>query len=558
MVDKIFRFFGRDVGSIHHAAYLLAISTFLSQILGLVRDRLLAGTFGAGETLDIYYAAFRVQDFIFYSIASLISLAVLIPLISKVLEEKGKEEVRKLLNSLFTVTFLLIGITSLLAITFSRPLTELIFPGIAKGENLQTFIDLMRILLLSPFFFSLSGLLASVTQIYNRFYITSLSPLLYNFGIIFGIVYLYPLFGIMGIAYGVLFGAALHMIVQVPYVAKIGLLPKFTFNIIWQDIKVVVGLSFYRGLALGLNQLALIFLVGLASTLSVGSIAVMTFAQNMQNIPFLIIGASYSIAAFPVLAKFYSKGDLNDFILQLKDTARHIVFWTVPAIVIFIVFRAQIVRVILGSGNFTWSDTRLTAACLALFVISVVAQSLSILFMRAYYAAGRNKENLVVAFFSSIVTLLAAYGGLHLFKSNAYFATFLEHLLRLEGVSGTEVLMLPLAFTLGAFVNVSLFVYLARRDFNIKNMEIGGTFLHSFAASVAMGYVAYQFLNYFGTIFDINTFVGIFFQGLLSALFGILAWIFILSMLKNREYLETIKALRKRFTKEEIVGAQEV
>lgn len=558
MVDKIFRFFGRDVGSIHHAAYLLAISALLSQILGLFRDRLLAGNFGAGVTLDIYYAAFRVQDFIFYSIASLISLAVLIPLISKTLEEKGKEEVRKLLNSLLTVTFLLVGVAALLAITFSRPLTAFIFPGIFVGPHLETFLLLMRILLLSPFFFSLSGLLSSITQVYNRFYITSISPLLYNLGIILGIVYFYPLFGITGLAYGVLFGAFMHMIVQVPFVYKVQLLPRFTFKIIWQDIKVVIGLSFYRALALGSSQLALIFLIGLASTLSAGSIAVMALAQNMQNIPFLIIGASYSVAAFPVLAKFYSQGDLNDFILQLKDSARHIVFWTVPAIVLFIVFRAQIVRVILGSGNFSWGDTRLTAACLALFVVSVFAQSLSLLFMRAYYAAGRNKESLIIALTSSVVTILVSYWGLNVFQQNVYVSTFLEHLLRIQGVQGTEVIMLPLAFSLGAFVNVSLFMILLRHDFNIKSIEIGGTFLHIFTASVAMGFVAYQFLDYFGTLFDINTFWGIFSQGALSGLFGICAGIFILSMLKNKEYIETVQALHKRFTKDEVVGPQEV
>ena len=105
MIQNIFRFLGRDVVSIHHAAYLLAISALLSQLLGLLRDRLLASSFGAGPLLDVYYAAFKVQDLIFYCMASILSLVVLIPLVESALLNEGKERVQKLLNTLFTVSF---------------------------------------------------------------------------------------------------------------------------------------------------------------------------------------------------------------------------------------------------------------------------------------------------------------------------------------------------------------------------------------------------------------------------------------------------------------------
>ncbi|MDO8590892.1 MAG: lipid II flippase MurJ, partial [bacterium] len=401
------------------------------------------------------------------------------------------------------------------------------------------------------------GILASVVQLYNRFYITSLSPLLYNLGIIIGISYFYPLWGVAGLGLGVLLGAFLHMVIQVPFVIKRKLFPKFTFNVLWNDIKHVAKLSVYRGIGLGSQQIVAIFLLGLATTVATGSVAIITFAQNLQGIPLTLIGAAYSVATFPVLTRFFSNGDKEAFINQLKNATRHIIFWSLPAVSLFVVLRAQIVRVVLGSGSFDWGDTRLTAACLALFVISVVFQGLSMLFTRAYYASGRNKEAAYIGIFSAILTVIFAYYGLHVFESFPQVKYFVENLLRVEDLNGTGVLMLPLAFSIGAIINTFLFAIFLRKDFNFKFETFEASF-HSFSASVTMALVSYEFLDYFGTIFNLNTFIGVFMQGLLAGILGISAGIFLLFMLKNREFMETASALHKRFTKDEVVGVQEV
>jgi putative peptidoglycan lipid II flippase len=488
----------------------------------------------------------------------MLSLAILIPLLGEALGEKEDlARARGLLNSLFTATFFLVATISVFAYVFAPELTRLFFPGLANGPDAKTLIFLTRLLLISPFFFSLSGILASVVQLYNRFYITSLSPILYNVGIIIGITYLYPMLGVVGLGIGVLAGAFLHMAVQVPFVLRQKLFPKFTWHILWDDLKQVGKLSIYRGIGLGSQQVVLIVLLGLATTIGIGSVSIMTFAQNLQGIPLTLIGAAYAVATFPVLTRFFTTGDKEAFIDQLKNATRHIIFWSLPVISLFVVLRAQIVRVILGSGSFDWGDTKLTAACLALFVISVVFQGLSMLFVRAYYAACRNKEAAYIGVFSSVCTAVLAYYGVRLFEYAPQFRYFMEHLLRVEDVNGTGVLILPLAFSIGAIINTFLFVVFLRRDFNFK-FNVLGTAFHSFAASVAMALVSYEFLDYFGTIFNLNTFKGVFLQGFFAGILGIIAGIFLLYILKNREFFETIGALKKRFTKEEIIGPQEV
>src|SRR3972149_427019 len=109
----------------------------------------------------------------------------------------------------------------------------------------------------------------------------------------------------------------------------------------------------------------------------------------MQSVPLAIVGVSYSTALFPTISRLFSEGNRQKFVSEMIIAARHIVFWSIPITVLFIILRAQIVRTILGAGEFSWSNTRLAAAALAIFSISVLAQSLSLLFVRAYYASGR-------------------------------------------------------------------------------------------------------------------------------------------------------------------------
>ena len=218
---------------------------------------------------------------------------------------------------------------------------------------------------------------------------------------------------------------------------------------------------------------------------------------------------------------------------------------------LFIILRAQIVRVILGTGAFTWDDTRLTAAALALFAISIVAQGLILLFVRGYYAAGRTKRPLLINLFSAILMVSLAYGLLQLFNNVPFVQYFIESLLRVENIPGTAILMLPLAFSLAAITNFFLLWRAFRKDFlkAVKIPLLQKTFLQSLGSSFFIGFVAYQFLVIFGNIFDLNTFWGIFLQGVLSGIIGIIAGIALLKLMKNEQLEEIQETLKSKFWK---------
>ncbi|MEK7606264.1 MAG: murein biosynthesis integral membrane protein MurJ [Patescibacteria group bacterium] len=548
MVKRFISLLSSKVEGLHEAAYIIAGFSFLSQLLGLVRDRMLAGMFGAGETLDIYYAAFRIPDFLFAAIASLVSLFVLIPFLSEKMADGTRENARAFLSSVSTAFVGFMCVVTAIVWFFVPELSTTLYPGFV-GEQHEMLVMLTRILLLSPIILGISNIFASVTQLAQRFFVYALSPILYNVGIIMGVVFLYPRFGMQGLVWGVITGSVLHALIQMPTVIRERLMPTLRFHLPWHELKALVLVSVPRTVTLALNQLALLVLVGIASTMEEGSITVFNFASNINTAPLSIIGVSYSIAAFPTLARLFSNGDRQAFIDQMLTAVRHIVFWSFPAIALIIVLRAHIVRTLLGAGAFDWADTRLTAAALALFIISLIAHSLMLVFVRGYYAAGKTFRPLLINTISSIGIVVLGYSLTHVFAASETFRYFIESLFRVEDVAGVSILMLPLAYSIGMIVNALAFWFLFRKDFGGHlPSRLYDTVWHSFSASVFAGFAAYMVLYMIGPTLGLETVARVFTQGLIAGIIGIVVGVLVLKMLKSTELREIVRTIRERRT----------
>ncbi len=553
MVNKVLNILNREISGLHEAAYLLGIFAIASQILALVRDRVFAYTFGAGRVLDIYYASFRIPDLIFVSVASLVSISILVPFFMEKFKS-GEENGKKFVDAAFSIFFVCIISVSVIAYILIPFLVPVVFPGIENQLAKESLITLSRIVLLSPILLGISNFLASITQIYNRFFIYAVSPLLYNLGIIVGVVFLYPIFGTNGLALGVVLGALLHCLVQVPFVIEKRLFPRVRLPLQFAEVKKLALLSLPRMLALSANQIATFFLVSFASLMSVGSIAIFNFSWNLQSVPLSIIGASYASAAFPALSRFITEGKRDKFLDQMTTSTRHIIFWSIPLTALFVVLRAQIVRTILGSGHFSWSDTRLTAACLAIFAFSVIAQCLLLLFIRAYYALGQTWKPLIINVLSSIFLVLIGFFLVKIFNSSKIFSYFIESMFKVDSVLGSTVLVLPLAYSIGTFVNAIVHWVTFEKEFKGFSKSVFTTLFSSLSSAIIMGYTAHVLLDVFDNIFDINTLPGVFLQGFCSGIIAIAVGIIVLVLLKNHEVQEIWSSFHQKIWKAKILG----
>ncbi|MEI6316844.1 MAG: lipid II flippase MurJ, partial [bacterium] len=327
MISRIFRVVNRGWQGMHEAAILLGVFSLVSQLIGLFRDRMLASMIGPSSTLDIYYAAFRIPDLLYLSVASLASITVLMPFIIERLNKNGKESARKFFNDVFSGFLILLVFVCGIVFIFMPSISHMIAPGF-NVQELHTLVGVSRIMLLSPILLGLSGLVGTITQILRKFIVFSLSPIFYNLGLIAGIVFLYPRFGVYGLAVGVVVGALLHLLIQLPTIIAAGFTPSLSRRIEKASLRKLIMLSLPRTIGLSMNSISLLVIVALASTVGAGSVSIFNFSINLETTPVGIIGLSYAIASFPLLAETFARGDMEGWKKSIFSATRQILFWS--------------------------------------------------------------------------------------------------------------------------------------------------------------------------------------------------------------------------------------
>ena len=336
--------------SVIGAATIVGSLAFVSRFVGFIRDRILAGEFGAGDTLDVYYAAFKIPDLIFGLIVVGALSASFIPIfLSRYSNGAGKENAWAFTNNSIHAIGLSMLCLTVVVLFFAEPLSIIIAPGFPDYKIAQV-ADLTRIIFIAQAILAVSMVYGSVLQGLRRFMIYSLAPIFYNAGIIIGAVWLTDVFGIIGLALGVVLGALLHLCVQIIGVVQAGYRHRFFLDICDPDLLSMLKLMPPRTLGIAIGQLLFLILSVFASTMAPGSVTIFQFAYNIEFFAVGIFGVSLAIAAFPVLSDEAVNGRNHEFVRTLISTTRQIFYVLIPMTLIFLILRAQIVRVVVGAG----------------------------------------------------------------------------------------------------------------------------------------------------------------------------------------------------------------
>lgn len=559
-IKKLISKINKESQTITSAAIIIGGLTVASRFLGVFRDRVLASQFGAGDILDTYYAAFRLPDLVYNLLILGAVSAGLIPVFTSLLVKHKEDEGWKLINSILNLLSLLLLIVCCIFFVFAPFIIPLITPGFPP-EKIAEVVQLSRIMFLSPFFLGLSAIFSSVLQSFRKFLIYSLAPLLYNAGIIFGALYLVPIWGIYGLAWGVVLGAFMHMIIQLLPIFSVGFKYRLDFN--WRDKNVirVAKMMLPRTLSLGVSQVNFVIITIIASTLAAGSLAVFNLASNLQSFPLGIFGVSLGVAALPVLSTLAAEKKTKEFVKTLSFTFRQILFFITPISILLYVLRAQVVRVILGAGNFDWYDTRLTAACLGLFCLGLFAQGTYPLVIRAFYALHNTRTPLYISLATIVVNLLAMIFLVIVFSSDNFISfniTALIKLVDLWGYVDFRILALPLALSISSiFELVFLLVWLRKKIGAIDGRKILDSSFRIACASLGGGLLAYFLLQIIDQYIPTEKVWGIFFQGFVAGSGGIIGYIGLGFILNMEEMALLISSLKKKLFKSAIVMAED-
>ena len=539
MIQKILK---KETNSITLAAFILATSSVVSAILGFLRDRLLAGRFGAGQELDIYYAAFRIPNLIFGLLISGGIIAAFLPIFSEYYKQ-DKEKAWKLASNVLNVFLFFSILICLLLIIFVPHFIGLVVPGFDQKNKAMTIL-LTRIMFLSPIFFGISNILASILQYFRRFLVYALAPVLYNVGIIIGIMLFAPIFGLKGLAFGVVLGAFLHWFCQLPSAIHCGFRWEPVFSLFSSGLKRIIRLMIPRTISAVASHLNLIVITAIASTIGVGSIAIFNLAEHFRSLPIGVIGGSFAVAAYPFLARLEAENKREKFTKSLALTCRRVLFLTIPLSFLLFLLRAQIIRLILGTGKFDWLATRLTAGSLGLFAFGIFAYSLIPLFTRAFFALQDTKTPLFISVFSLSLNILFAFLFIWLLGFENSFYNFFVTFLKLRGITNIKVIGLPLAISISGILQLSLLLFfLYKKIGNFQLRQIWVSFCKIIFSSIVMSVFVYLILHFVAEFVSMQSWVGVFLQSISAGGIGVLIYFFFAYILKLEEAKMILKKI---------------
>lgn len=530
------KIFNGQSKSITGAAIIISGATLVSRLMGLARDRIFTHYFGAGPVMDAYYAAFKIPDLIYNLLIIGALSAGFIPTFTKLFNQgEDKTPAWKLANNILNITALSLLLVSFFGIIFAPTLAPLIAPGFSDSSK-ELVATLTRIMFGSTILLGLSMVIGGILQSLRTFFLYSLAPIFYNLGIIIGATVLVPLLGISGLAWGVVLGAFMHLSLQTYSAYTNGYRWRWYFNLKDSNARLVGKLMIPRTLGLAISQLNLVIITVLASLLPVGSVAIFNYANNLQAVPIGIIGIPFALAVFPVLATAASKNDMNEFVKNLSSTIRQVLFLIIPCALIILLLRAQTVRVVYGTGKFSWTDTINTANTLAFFALSLFAQALIPLLARAFYALSNTKTPFIIGIISELTSIIAAL-----------------LLMKPLGVAG-----LALAFSIGSITNLTILMFYLKKTIQIIDGEkILSSLYRILIAAIPMALTIQYAKKPLAAIFNQDYFVGILGQGLTASLAGIAIYLIICYLLKVPELLQIKNTLSTRFFRPKQIKMEE-
>lgn len=398
--------------SIKSAAIILASSTLVSALLGIFRDRLLNSyyldTYPTG--IDAYTAAFIIPDFMFFILTSGALAVSFIPVFNQRLVTGNKKSAWELSSSVLNILSISTLIASVLIMIFADPLVRYVVgPGLDESGTILA-INMMRVIAINPFLFSIATVLSCIQQAVGRFVFYALAPAIYNVGILIGItvftnginIFGFQLFegGIMGVALGVAFGAILQVIISL--IGVIGLSFDYEFKIYWKNhgFRDVIKMLPARSLDQGMDYVNTIVSTNLSSRMGAGALRSFQQATNLHQMPINLIGVAISTAFFPQLTEELGEGNNQAFNNTLRTALRTIIWISLPVAVIAFFARGYVVSFIKNGGD------QLIASVLATLIIAIFARSVFHIASRGFYAHQDSKTPFIVSIFAIGLTIL--------------------------------------------------------------------------------------------------------------------------------------------------------
>jgi putative peptidoglycan lipid II flippase len=509
---------------------VVSSATFLSRVLGLVREQVFAYLFGAGFATDAFIAAFRIPNLLRDLFAEGALSSAFIPVFTDHLHNQGKQRAWELANLVLSLLVVVVSVIVLLGIVFSPYIVRVIAPGFAEEAGKQQLTALLsRIMFPFLLLIALAALAMGILNTFRRFGIPALAPAMLNLGMIAGGVLLSPLFDppIIGMALGVLLGGFGQMAIQIPSLWKIGFRFRLGINLRDPGVRRILLLMAPATLGLASTQVNIFVNTLIASLLPQGSVSYLNYSFRLMQFPIGVFGVAVATVTFPIVSAYAAKKQKGELLSTFSSSLKLVFFLSIPSAVFLAVASRPVISVLFQHGRFNFLDTMATSQALVFYCIGLFAYSSVRLTASTFYAMGDTKTPVKTSAVAVAVNI-----GLNLL------------LMRPLGFRG-----LALAASVAAMTNLFLLLrILHRRSGPLDLRDIWTTSLKILSAAAVMGLAMWAFLAFWGVDLEIGSLAEKVLQlavVLITGLFSFLVCSYILQLKELDRILQLLKIKKK-------------
>lgn len=522
-LNKIFKansyWLAKKQNSILSAAFIITVANISSSLLGLLRERVLIKLFfnniESQQAYEAFQVAFQIPDLLFQLIVLGALSAAFIPLFTE-LKRKDKKKAFEFTSIVMNLVLLIFCFFSIVAFIFARPIT-MARTGIEfTPEQIDIAVNLTRVMLFAQFFFAISNFLTGILQAHQRFIIPAIAPLIYNLGIIISSIFLAQYFGIYAAGLGVVIGAALHMLIQLPLILKIGYRWQALFDWRFIGVKKLFKMMPPRLMTVGVSELQNLAMGFFATSIGDLSFVIINLARRLMTLPIRFFGVPISQASFPFLSEESAAVNRKRFNQLLLQSLNQISFLAMPASVLLLILRVPAVRLVFGTANFPWQTTVTTGKVVALIAVSITAQAMVQLLIRSFYALKDTRSPFMVTTISVIVYLVSNALGIYVFNLGVFslgvaitVTAFIELLLmllilqkKIRCFTFSDFFFPQLKILLASFF-MAVFLYLPFKILDEVIFDTSRT-IDLIALTVSTSTIALLVYLYFSILFDVK------------------------------------------------------
>lgn len=470
----------------------------LSNLIGLVRQILISHAFGTDKSIDAFYAASTYPTLVFSLVAGGALSSAFLPTFTSLLAREERAKAWKLAAAVTNLILVILILLSILSSIFSLQIIKYILAPASSAEQQALASSLLRVLLISPAIFGVSGLLMGILNAHQKFLLPALAPSMYWIGMIFGLIFLVPTMGVFGLAWGAVLGAVFHLIVQIPGLLQ---LPSpayhFTLGLDNPSVHEVARLMGPRLLGVAVVQLNFVVNTMIASGLAVGSLSAINYAWQIMTMPQVVIAQAIAIAALPTFSAQAARNQSDEMRSSLAATLRGVILLSLPATIGLILLRGPVIAALFQRGEFDARSTEMVSWALLWYTAGLVGHSFVEILSRAFYALHDTKTPVIVGTIAMGLNVIFSFGFAWIFNQIGWmphgglalansFATALEGVTlfilmrrRLTGIEGKSIFDGTLRVSVATLaMGIGLWLWIQATDgINLWIIALGGVAL---------------------------------------------------------------------------------